>query len=134
MHGAPEPGAAVAQDDSTSAESCDPQLTWLFAPGHPHWGHYEVCTLPRPLDRVALEGFTYTTVEFLEALDAFGAAGSYSRPALAQLYDGRRVAVIRGWRDTATRFESVMQLSPYPDRSLSRLEPGTMIIRWIAER
>jgi hypothetical protein len=86
------------------------------------------------LDRVAIEGFTYTTVEFLEALDAFGAAGSYSRPALAQLYRGRRVAVVRGWRDTPTRFESVMQLSPYPDPSLNRLEQGTMIIRWIAER
>jgi hypothetical protein len=83
---------------------------------------------------VALEGFTYAAVEFLEALDAFGAAGSYSRPALAQLYHGRRVAVMRGWRDTPTRFESVMQLSPYPDRSLRRLEPGTMIIRWSAER
>jgi hypothetical protein len=93
-----------------------------------------VCTIPRPLEGVAIEGFTYTTVEFLEVLDAFGAAGSYNRPALAQLYRGRRVAVVRGWRDTPTRFESVLQLSPYPDPSLNRLEQGTMIIRWIAER
>jgi hypothetical protein len=134
LAGAPEPSTAPAQGDSTSAESCDPQLASLFAPAQSNWGRYQVCTVPRPLQRVAGIGFTYTSIEFLEALDAFGAAGSYRRTALAQLYLGRRVAVVRGWRDTPTRFESVTQLSPYPNSSLSRLEPGTMIIRWIAER
>jgi hypothetical protein len=134
LAGAPAPGGPAAQDDSTSAGSCDPRLASLFAPAQPHWGRYEVCTSPRSLDRVASEGFTCTSVEFLEALDAFGAAGSYSRAALAQLYRGRRVAVVRGWRDRAARFESVTLLTPYPDPSLSHLEQGTMIIRWIVER
>jgi hypothetical protein len=133
LAGAPEPSAR-AQDTSTAAESCDPRLASLFTPAQPLWGRYEVCTSPRPVDRAAGEGFTYTSVEFLEPLDAFGAAGSYSRTALVQLYRGRRVAVLRGWRDGPARFESVTQLSPYPDPSLSRLEQGTMIIRWIAER
>jgi hypothetical protein len=127
-------GAPPAQDKSTSAASCDPRLASLFAPAQSHWGRYEVCTSPRSLDQVAVEGFTYTSVEFLEALDAFGAAGSYSRTALAELYRGRRVAVLRGWRDRPARFESVTLLSPCPDPSLSHLEQGTMIIRWIAER
>ena len=134
LAGAPAPSAPPAQDPSTSAESCDPRLASLFTPAQSQWGRYEVCTSPRPVDRVAVEGFTYTSVDFLEAPDAFGAAGSYSRTALVQLYPGRRVAVVRGWRDRPARFESVTQLSPYPDPSLSHLEQGTMIIRWIAER
>jgi len=89
-------------------------------------GRYEVCTTPEPLgdDRG----------EALEALDAFGTAGTYRRSALARLYRGRRVRVVRSWTASGGRFESVTRLSPYPDVSLTRLWPGTMEIRWTIER
>jgi hypothetical protein len=69
-------------------------------------------------------------VEALNPLDAFGAAGSYNRGALARLYGGSRVRVARGWAQRGDRFESVTLLSPYPDPSLTSLRPGTMAIEW----
>jgi hypothetical protein len=69
-----------------------------------------------------------------EPLDAFGAAGSYDRAALTRLYAGTRVRVTRGWIEYADRFESVTLLSPYPDATLTRLLPGTMVITWTMSR
>jgi len=109
---------------------CDPALTRLFTPAAPGRGRYEVCVIDRTLDAGRPEGFTFGTVEHLEALDAFGAAGSYDRARLARLYGGRRVDVLRGWRRDASALESITLLSPYPDGALSRLQPGTMIIRY----
>jgi hypothetical protein len=111
--------------------TCDPALTALFTPPHPQLGHYAVCTTPEPLE--ALVG-TSAQPEALEALDAFGAAGPYDRASLARLYGGTRVRVVRGWAESAGRFESFTRLSPYPDRSLTRLLPGTMEIRWTLAR
>src|SRR3954463_8765210 len=107
--------------------SCDPALVPLFTPPHPHLGRYEVCTSPEPIQ--PLEG---GSVEALEALDAFGAAGTYDRPALARLYGGTRVNVARGWTLQGNRFESITRLSPYPDAALTHLLPGTLEVRFIA--
>ena len=109
--------------------SCDPRLTALFTPPHPRLGRYEVCVSSEPL--AAVGG---APIEALEALDAFGAAGTYDRPALSRLYGGTRVRVARGWIRTARQFESITRLSPYPDASLTRLMPGTMEIRWTLDR
>ena len=109
-------------------------MTVLFAPRRSQWGQFEVCTAAEPVIPPRSDGFTYTAVERLEALDAFGTAGAYDRSHLAQLYGGRRVQVVRGWRSSAGRFESVTRLSPYPDATLSRINAGTMIIRWTVER
>ena len=109
--------------------SCDPALLALFAPQHPHLGRYEICTSSDPIR--AVDG---GPVESLEALDAFGAAGNYNRPALARLYGGTRVRVARGWTMTGGRFESITRLSPYPDASLTSLHPGTLEIRWTMDR
>jgi len=106
--------------------ACDPALAVLFTPRRPLMGRYEVCTAPEPMG--ADDG------EALEALDAFGAAGSYKRSALARLYGGRRVQVVRRWTAAGGRFESVTRLSPYPDASLTRLLPGTMEIRFTIDR
>jgi len=121
--------------------TCDPAMTRLFTPLHPQLGRYEVCTDPRPLSEVVVarggsgpESFHESAVEELEPLDAFGGAGTYDRFALARLYGGRRVKVVRGWRRADDRFESETLLSPYPNASLDRLEPGTMIVRWITSR
>jgi len=109
--------------------SCDPALERLFTPPHPHLGRYQVCASGEPIQ--ALNG---GPIEALEALDAFGAAGTYDRPALSRLYGGTRVQVARGWTMTDGRFESITRLSPYPDRSLTRLLPGTLEIRWTLDR
>ena len=111
--------------------ACDPALTTLFAPPQVGLGRYEVCTTTEPLEEVAAGGPHYGPIEQLDPLDAFGAAGSYSRAALARLYAGTRVRVARGWIEYADRFESITLLSPYPDATLRRLVPGTMVIRWI---
>jgi hypothetical protein len=104
--------------------TCDPALTRLFTPPRPVLGRYEVCTTDQPIGPDA---------EALEALDAFGSAGTYKRAALARLYGGTRVRVSRGWSASAGTFTSVTRLSPYPDASLTHLQPGTMEIRFILE-
>jgi len=120
-----------------AALSCDPLLTSLFTPLRPNLGRYEVCTTDDPLDRMAAPtpgGPQYGPTEMLDPLDAFGAAGPYDRSALARLYAGRRVRVARGWVDYGDRFESITLISPYPDAMLTRLYPGTMMIRWTLPR
>ena len=120
-----------------SALSCDPALTALFTPLHSILGHYEVCTTADPLDRVAApapDSPQYAPSEMLEPSEAFGAAGPYNRALLARLYAGKRVRVARGWIARADRFESVTLLSPYPDATLTRLQPGTMMITWTLPR
>ena len=109
--------------------SCDPALRALFTPPHPRLGRYEVCVSGEPLQPV-----NGGPLEALEALDAFGAAGTYDRPALSRLYGGTRVRVARGWIRSNGRFESITRLSPYPDASLTRLIPGTLEIRWTLDR
>jgi hypothetical protein len=108
--------------------TCDPALTALFTPSRPKLGQYEVCTTIEPLEALTAPG---DEIEALEALDGFGAAGPYDRPALARLYGGTRVRVARSWKESPGRFESVTRLSPHPDRSLTHLLPGTMEIRFV---
>lgn len=112
---------------SGPAPACDPALTALFTPPHPELGRYEVCTTDDPIEAVSGAG---RRIEALESLDAFGAVGPYDRSRLARLYGGTRVRVARGWTESAGRFESVTWLSPFPDAALTRLHPGTMMIRW----
>jgi len=109
--------------------SCDPALVPLFTPPHPRLGRYEVCVSDEPVRPV-----NGGPVEALEALDAFGAAGTYDRSKLSRLYGGTRVQVARGWTRTGGRFESITRLSPYPDATLTRLMPGTLEIRWTLDR
>jgi hypothetical protein len=113
---------------------CDPALARLFTPARPIVGQYEVCASPAPLDdelaRSTGDGVTYGPVELVDALDAFGAAGPFDRSRVARLYRGARPRVVRGFRDDGNRFESVTLISPYPDPTLSSLEPGTLRIRF----
>ncbi len=116
------------------AWACDPGLTGLFTPARPRLGRYDACAIDRALPEVVADkedgaAFHYADPEPLEPLDAFG-AGDYDRAALARLYGGRRVDVVRGWAEFPDRFESRTLLSPYPDASLTRLNPGTLMIRF----
>jgi hypothetical protein len=123
---------------------CDPSLTALFAPPHPQLGRYEVCTTAESIEDALAEGrpegLHYGIperlrgeIEPIEALDAFGMAGPYNRAALARLYGGRRVRVARRWQQRGDEFVSETLLSPYPDPTLTRLNAGTMVIRFTAD-
>jgi hypothetical protein len=116
---------------------CDPLLTALFTPPRPELGRYEVCTASAPLETAANDEGTASQelrIEALEALEAFGAAGPYNRAALARLYGGTRVRVARRWRQHGNQFVSETLLSPYPDATLTHLNPGTMVIRFTVDR
>jgi hypothetical protein len=111
----------------TNEPVCDPALAALWTPAHPQLGRYEVCTSPRALAEIADAGWK---VEATPPLDAFGDAGSFSRAAVARLYGGIWPSVARGWIEENGRFVSITLVSPYPDRNLGALEPGTLIIRY----
>src|SRR5689334_25382324 len=86
--------------------ACDAAFVALFTPETSPSGRYEACVSEASIT-TGLHGMTAPDVHFgeperLEPLDAFGTAGSYSRARLVQLYGGRRVYVLRGWRETAT--------------------------------
>lgn len=114
-----------------------PELAALFVPVRPELGRYEVCVTDETIDQAVEDGspeglrYRFAAIEPVEALDAFGVAGSYDRSKLSQLYGGSRPRVARGWRQDGDRFESVTLISPYPDAALGRLHPGTLVIRWI---
>jgi hypothetical protein len=114
--------------------ACDPVLARLFTPAAPLVGRYEVCTSAASLDdelaRSTGAGVAYAPAELVDALDAFGLAGSYDRSRMARLFRGARPRVARGYRDDGDRFESVTLISPYPDAALSSLRPGTLRIRF----
>jgi hypothetical protein len=123
-------GVGTAQDQSTRPLVCDAALTALFTPARPQLGRYEVCTTPDPISEVVEAG---RDIASAAPLDAFGAAGAYDRAGLAQLYGGQRVRVAYAWTESAGRFESLTFISPYPDRSMRALLPGTLVIRHILE-
>jgi hypothetical protein len=108
----------------------DPVLTRLFTPAHPQLGRYEVCATSRPIADVAPRGWT---VDARPALDAFGAIGGFDKAELARLYGGRRAQVARGWTQDGDHFEAVTLVSPYPNASLTSLEPGTLIVRFVLD-
>jgi hypothetical protein len=116
-------------------QGCNPSLAALFAPAHAQLGRYEVCaesmTIGALIASGQAEGLRYSDPESMDPLDAFGAAGTYDRSKVARLYGGSRPKVAHGWRQTGDHFESITLISPFPDASLERLLPGTLVIRWI---
>jgi hypothetical protein len=119
--------AVVALSLQPEAPRCDPELVALWTPRHPQLGRYEVCTTSRALTEVADPSWK---VETMAPLDALGDAGSFNKAAVARLYGGRRPTVAHGWVEENGRFVSITLVSPYPDRQLRALEPGTLVIRY----
>ena len=109
----------------------------LFAP-RAHRDAYRAGVSPLPLDAVLTaladdESLVRTPGAWRARpelpQDAFGSSGSYNRWLLARLYGSRQPRVARGARSQDGRLvESWILVSPYPDPSLSRLEPGTLRI------
>jgi hypothetical protein len=130
--------ASLPREGTPAIEyACDPPFTRLFTPPRPLLGRYEVCTTGASIEDLldAEPGRPgaarrYGPIEALEALDAFGASGTYKRTSLAQLYGGTRVRVVHGWSESDGGFQSITLLSPYPDAALKTLLPGTLEIRW----
>ena len=129
--GFPRQDAGARTQRDPSAPDCDAVLAALFTPARPQLGRYEVCTTPEPLAALVRPDWRIETVP---PLDAFGAAGAYDRAALARLYGGRRATIARGWTEHGERFESITLISPHPDASLTRLMPGTLVIRHVIIR
>jgi len=116
----------------------DETLTRMFTPRTAPSGAYRVFVTEARLDEVtgafrmlapAPNARGAWTTQALDPLDAFGEAGAYNRSKVARLYVGLRARVahgpiIEGGRTVA----SITLISPYPDSSLTRLEPGTLII------
>ena len=111
----------------TDEPRCDAELIALWTPRFPQLGRYEVCTTSRALTAVADPSWR---IEAVAPLDAFGDSGSFNKAAVARLYRGRRPTVAHGWVEEDGRFVSITLVSPYPNRQLRALEPGTLIIRY----
>ena len=118
---------AAPVQQNAPALTCDAALTWLYTPTRPQIGRYEVCLSTEPLTRLAEPGWT---IDIVAPLDAFGRSGSFDRDRVARLFGGRRAAVARGWRRRDGEIESVTLISPHPDKGLTRLEEGTLVIRY----
>src|SRR5579862_4716900 len=118
------------------SQACLPELAALFTPLKPVLGQYEVCVSTEAIEAViAGEAGTdvparFRAIDATDPLEAFGSAGQYDRAGLARLYGGTRARVARGWKRQGDRFESITLVSPYPDATLTRLNPGTLIIRF----
>ena len=121
------------------AYACDPDpvLADLLTPQRPGAGRYDVCTTPASLDVVlaaeGAQGLQFGPVEAADPLDAFGTAGPYDRSALSRLFGGRRASVAHGWSKQARGLTSVTLVSPYPNRTLTALVSGTLVIRYVVE-
>jgi hypothetical protein len=117
--------------------SCDPALAAVLTPPRPLDGHYEVCTTPSSIDDVLADvgpqGPSYGSVEAIDPLDALGTGGAYDRSALARLYGGRRARVARGWMREGRALVSITLVSPYPNRTLTALVSGTLVVRYTVE-
>jgi len=124
--------------DLRSAESWHdaPEYLSLFTP-LAHRENYRTYVSPLGLDKTLEALMTDPAVQrppgawepkAMIPFDAFGRTGSYNRWKLAGLYGSRRARVARGSRVDHGRTESWMLVAPYPDPSLQRLEPGTLII------
>jgi len=93
-------------------------------------GRYEACIEPRALADLADPDWV---IESVDASDAFAALATLDRQRFARVYGGRRARRARRWTQTPDRSTSDTYISPYPDSTLTALEPGTLLVRWICE-
>jgi hypothetical protein len=119
--------AAAAQTPLDPAAECSAQLRERFAPIDPDGvDRYLVCRSQRPIE--ALADPRWTAVEAVVD-DAFAGVAPGMRRALALLYRGRRLQVVRGWRTNAAgQIESVTLIAPPPNDSITRLVAGAIIV------
>ncbi len=138
----PEAGSDTAARAPAPPFACrfDAALTRLFTPLDVPRDTYRVYVTDAPITHVATafrdaapashaEGAW--DIQQMDPLDAYGASGAYDRARVACVYLGVRARVARGpivIDDKTVR--SMTLVSPYPDPTLSRLNPGTLIIEF----
>ena len=119
----------------------DATLTRLFTPRSVPSGTYVVHVSADPIEALtsrlrALDPSPSPGAWELsrpEAHNAFGQDGVYDRARLARLFTGKRVTVVRGSLVLEGRRVAYTLISPYPNASMSAIEPGTMVVeQWIA--
>jgi hypothetical protein len=103
-----------------------PPLTPPLTHGSP-----EVCQSALPLAAVIPPGWP---IDVPIAADAFAAVDPRVKRLIALLYGGQRPRVARGWIAREHELESLTLVSPHPDRSLTCLAPGTLLIRIVTDR
>lgn len=119
----------------------DPVLTRLFTPRDVPPGTYVVYVTSAPIDRVAMafrtnwppagESRAWKVERAPNPLNVFGDAGEYDKSKVARLYTGARMFVARGpVVERGQTVASITLASPYPDPTLARVEPGTLIIEF----
>ena len=141
-----QPAVVVrAQGYESAAPPRTPGAGWAGAPAYgelfaprAHRDAYQFFTNPHGLETLLAElvrdaASVLTpggwTPRALLAFDAFGQSGEYDRTRLARVYGARRARVARGPRqEGGAVVESWTLVSPYPDPTLTRLEPGTLLI------
>jgi hypothetical protein len=111
-------------------------LARIFTPLRAPAGAYSVTTTNRPIaelaaalkacDTAPVEGAWQVTR--LEAHEAFGQAGIYDRLELAQLFGGKRLDVVRGSLARDGARDGYTLISPYPDASMTAVNPGTLVL------
>jgi hypothetical protein len=106
-----------------------PRFRRLFTPFGVPDGTYTTFVTPRSIDEVLAETGAAVHPQPLVALEAFGQSGGYNRWKLARLYGAKRARVARFPRaEDGKVVEAWTLISPYPDPTLERLEPGTLLI------
>jgi hypothetical protein len=114
----------------------DPVLTRLLTPRSVLAGTYEVYCSERSIQTIAADLRAEDhdpapgawKAEHQDTLDAFDGASRADRFRLAELYVGIHPLVARGSLVRDGRREGYTLISPYPDASMTRLRPGTMVI------
>ena len=128
---------AVAQEPAVPWRDA-PEFIAIFAPPGPRADAYRAFSTTLDLDTVLKRLTADTTLlrppgawnpRTVLPADAFGHTGTYDRWALARLYGARGPRVARGPKAADGRVaEAWALISPYPDATLQRLEPGTLLI------
>jgi len=128
---------ALAQTPSGSWKDAPGYLA-LFAPAGPRGASYKIYISPRDLgtelvrladDPSLLHPPGAWLPAALPPVDAFGQTGRYDRSKLARVYGAKRATVARGPRAVNGRAaEAWTLISPYPNREMTALEPGTLLI------
>jgi hypothetical protein len=106
-----------------------PEYLDLVAPAGARRAAYRTYVSPRALDAVLRDLDPRWQPKPLAPTDALGQTARYDRVALARLYGASRPLVARGPRPSARDVREAWTLiSPYPDPTLTRLQPGTLLI------
>jgi hypothetical protein len=118
----------------------DATLTRTFTPPTAPKGTYRVFVTGASIDKV-ISAFKSVAnspgvpgawaIQQTDPLSAFGEAGPYDGTKVARLYAGRRARVARGpVVQNGRTMASITVVSPYPDASMTRLEPGSLVIEY----